>query len=646
MAADREDSGIMELVAIAVLLFMFWRFYIKDKDKVIEPATTPGELKDEFARDPNFNLNDYCKDIVGNPLSTTDLTLSNLYGRGWCRRGDGSAIDEKQGFGDAYAEKQAEEYQEMKEDEALFINNKSVIQFRLINSTGSPLSTDILNTTSNPVPFNNVFVGPVAGAATNISIAGFTANWSAISDATGYYLDIATDVSFLSLVPGYNALDVGNVTSEDILGLESGLTYYYRVRAYKASGESENSNIVSVTVLTTIYILELASTGDGTGVAALTMQSSSDALFSLDGDAKFYSDAAGTIDESSTWILTAGSDETIYIKCGSGTSNLRISANVITRWVNWTSGANSPSMAGDISAFTSSTFISILGSNAISGDIALLANLTRLEIGGELNTLTGSVTLLTSLNFINVGGNNTISGDISNLTLLTSLIVGGVNTLTGSLTNLSVLTYLNVGGNNTISGDVTLLTSLEWLNISGNNTISGDVSSLINLTDFIVSGSNTLTGSISLLVSVQQIAVTGSNTLSGDIGVLVSVYYVSVDGNNTLSGDIASLTSLLYFSVTGNNSITFSNVTNLLYLSYLYVHSSVTLSAANVNQLLADFWLNRDEYKPYVFRLIDLQGSPATDAPTGQGIIDKAALQAYRSPGDNPAYPLWDVRTR
>jgi hypothetical protein len=51
-------------------------------------------------------------------------------------------------------------------------------------------------------------VTPVVSEATGISASGFTANWGAASGATKYYLDVATDSSFQTYVPGFENLDV------------------------------------------------------------------------------------------------------------------------------------------------------------------------------------------------------------------------------------------------------------------------------------------------------------------------------------------------------------------------------------------------------------------------------------------------------
>jgi hypothetical protein len=84
----------------------------------------------------------------------------------------------------------------------------------------------------------------------------FTANWGASAGAFGYRLDVATTATFdNSYLPGYMNLDVGNVTSKQVTGLNNNTTYYYRVRAYNAWGVSRNSSEgVVMTALNTVVI--------------------------------------------------------------------------------------------------------------------------------------------------------------------------------------------------------------------------------------------------------------------------------------------------------------------------------------------------------------------------------------------------------
>jgi hypothetical protein len=82
--------------------------------------------------------------------------------------------------------------------------------------------------------------------ATDVTATTFTANWSSVSGATGYRLDVSTSSVFNSYVPGFQNLDVGNTTSYNVLGLDPGTFYYYRLRAYNGNGTSPNSNVVRI----------------------------------------------------------------------------------------------------------------------------------------------------------------------------------------------------------------------------------------------------------------------------------------------------------------------------------------------------------------------------------------------------------------
>jgi uncharacterized repeat protein (TIGR01451 family) len=103
-------------------------------------------------------------------------------------------------------------------------------------------SPDALTTVGTPAP-----IQPTAIAATNVTSSSFTSNWSSSSGATGYRLDVSTDSLFSSYVSGYQDLDVGNMLSRSVTGLNAETPYYYRVRASNAGGTSGNSNTINVT---------------------------------------------------------------------------------------------------------------------------------------------------------------------------------------------------------------------------------------------------------------------------------------------------------------------------------------------------------------------------------------------------------------
>ncbi len=127
---------------------------------------------------------------------------------------------------------------------------------------GNYLSIDYLNYTNRLVA-GNIPSSPVARAATSVTAAGFTASWNAVANAAGYLLDVSTSSTFGSYVEGYQSLDVGNTLSRSISGLTSGITYYYRVRAYNGIGTSGNSATIAVTLPCT-YLVTTLSSGGGT----------------------------------------------------------------------------------------------------------------------------------------------------------------------------------------------------------------------------------------------------------------------------------------------------------------------------------------------------------------------------------------------
>ena len=89
---------------------------------------------------------------------------------------------------------------------------------------------------------------PAASAASATGASGFTANWSAATGASDYFLDVSTD-NFSTFVSGYNNLPIGSTVSYSAIGLASGSSYQYRVRAHNVSGTSGSSNSISVLTL-------------------------------------------------------------------------------------------------------------------------------------------------------------------------------------------------------------------------------------------------------------------------------------------------------------------------------------------------------------------------------------------------------------
>ena len=208
----------------------------------------------------------------------------------------------------------------------------------------------------------------------------------------------------------------------------------------------ESGNFLNYKISTDLL---LTSNGDGVARAGFTV--SEDITITLGDNGKFYTDDAGTLNESSTWNVLAGANRTMYVKCTTGTATFTFSdGRKVTNWVigasnGWVSLTTAPSIGGDISGLTSLTDVYVLGSNTLSGDISGL----------------------TSLTYIRITGSNTLSGDISGLTSMTDVYVTGSNTLSGDISGLTSLTLLNVTGSNTLSGDVNLIVNgITYLSLS------------------------------------------------------------------------------------------------------------------------------------------------------------------------------------
>ncbi len=118
--------------------------------------------------------------------------------------------------------------------------------------TFSPVNYSYTNITSDQSGqnFTATLNAPTANSASNIAQSSFSANWTQVSSAGGYYLDVATDNLFTNILTGYNNLDVGNVSTYSVSSnISANTDYYYRVRAYNSTGTSGNSNAVNVTSL-------------------------------------------------------------------------------------------------------------------------------------------------------------------------------------------------------------------------------------------------------------------------------------------------------------------------------------------------------------------------------------------------------------
>lgn len=459
---------------------------------------------------------------------------------------------------------------------------------------------------------------PVATPATLIYTNKFTANWNAYAGATEYLLDVATDAGFVNIVNGYSNYNVGNVTSFVIIGLDAETDYYYRIKAYSETFVSVHSNTISTT---TAFALGLETSGDGTGVTRLTITTSALVTLTLDGVGKFYSDAGGTLDESSTWDVNGTT--TLYIKCTAGISIFSFSdPSKVTQLAAYGGGTvNSPSLTGNPIIFMNLTELNIssasnfdldiadlthtlttfrlVNGNSLYGDLSELPPLLQICALNTPGLITGSFAdlpaSLTSF-YLNY---STASGDIADLPAgLTYCYLKTSGAIKGDIANLPVaIETFQIMSDSAINGDIANLpATVKYLILYEDNAITGDIADLpAGMIEIIVYGQNTLYGNISALSALPMTVfrITGSSNFSGALSSLpatMTFFYVNA---NTISGSLNDVpVTVYYFDVQGSNTI--SNYTaGKVWANDMWIFRCVPaggsgLDATEVDNLLID----------------------------------------------------------
>lgn len=108
----------------------------------------------------------------------------------------------------------------------------------------NPSNVIALETIATPPLSTPVIISP-----TNLNCDRFDANWNPVSGAITYLLYVSTTSNFTAMLPGYNGLDVGNVTSYTISGLDYSALYYYRIQAVSSACSSRFSSTANFSYL-------------------------------------------------------------------------------------------------------------------------------------------------------------------------------------------------------------------------------------------------------------------------------------------------------------------------------------------------------------------------------------------------------------
>ena len=123
----------------------------------------------------------------------------------------------------------------------LAANTLYYYRLRFSNVTGLSAWTSASLTTAPNFPI------PDALGTTSLTAISARLNWGKVTGATTYFVDLATDSAFTSLM--LNNVNAGDVSFRDVGSLTALTQYYYRVRASDGTTTSANSNVVTFTTL-------------------------------------------------------------------------------------------------------------------------------------------------------------------------------------------------------------------------------------------------------------------------------------------------------------------------------------------------------------------------------------------------------------
>ncbi|MFH0866046.1 MAG: T9SS type A sorting domain-containing protein [Bacteroidota bacterium] len=243
---------------------------------------------------------------------------------------------------------------------------------------------------------------PTSNAESNVTCTSFSANWSTLAGATKYYLDVSTEWDFSSFVTGYNNLDVGNVLTYSVTGLNSGTDYYYQVRGYNACGQSPSS---SYQWLTTLSGLSAPSIDWATNEQCTSFSAN---WYSVGGATKYYLDVSTVWNFASfvtgynnldvgnvlTYIVTGLTASTTYyyrVRAWNASCNSSPSSSYETAYTTSAPSAPTANAATTICLGFIADWNSVFGATKYYLDVSTVSNFASF-VSGYNNLDVGNVT--------------------------------------------------------------------------------------------------------------------------------------------------------------------------------------------------------------------------------------------------------------
>jgi hypothetical protein len=318
-----------------------------------------------------------------------------------------------------------------------------------------------------------------------VTCAAFTAKWFASANALTYYLDVSTVNTFATFVPGFNNLNVGNVLSYNVTGLNSGTNYYYRERAENGCGLVSSSGFTSTNTTGTPQTYIVSSLADGTTVDGISLRwAITQANANCGHDfIKFNLGAAGPYTIALTTVLPNLTDNAgVTIDGWSNTGN-NGTPNTIPVF-NTTGGTpmnpiykviiTSSVTNGGINIASDNNIIQGLAIYGVGGNSVLATDIAINIISGTNNSILGNY-LGMNVNGVAQGGT---SLDIGILVSGTGNMIGdgtaaGANLIAG-LNNFSGIRFTGAGSTlNSVKGNILGIQANGGTQVAGNAQIDG-----------------------------------------------------------------------------------------------------------------------------------------------------------------------------
>ena len=359
---------------------------------------------------------------------------------------------------------------------------------------------------------------PTANSVSSITTSGFTANWSSVTNATGYLFEVFTDSNLTNYLTGYPSI-VSTVTSLAVTGLSYG-SYYYRISAIGAENcSSPVSNVIGPIVLTCATPSSVAST---TTVTATTSSSISAEFTAASLAPTGYLVVRTTTNTQPNPVAgttyTVGSNAIGYIEY------LNTSAG------SWTSSGLTANATYYYWAF------SYINGNCTGGPVYSSSAASFNENANQVNTWTGTVS-----SSWNTGGNWSTG----------SVPASGDNIVIDSNT-----------ANNTILDTNYTLAVGQKLTLSGTGTLTIDALSRLTIAGIADFGGKSVTIKSTSSGTGTLGQVTG--TLTGATNVTVERYIPAKRAWRALTAPLIGWNSSVYSNWMNNNQSGVSNATGLL----------------------------------------------------------------------------------